>query len=70
MQNTPQELANMLARSMNNGGYEISDQLLDALVQEFTICAEVDDEEGTNESKVYFTEALAYAANRVTHHLS
>lgn len=60
----PEDHATRLAGLMNSAGYEPTDALHDALVQEFTNCAEADAEDGSMDSLGDFLDALQYAAGR------
>ena len=63
--NATESLATDIANAMSAAGYEISDQLYNALETEFTAVLEDDPEEGDYSSLDVLLRALEYAANRV-----
>lgn len=63
---TPENLTTTIANTMSSAGYEISDQLFNALEAEFAAALEVDQEEGNSASIDTFLGALEYAAGRAS----
>ena len=55
-----------IASIMGGAGYSISDELHDALVLEFTNCAEEDQGEGDTFSTDTFLDALHHATDHTT----
>lgn len=62
---TPENLTNAIANTMSDAGYGISDQLFNALEEEFSTILETAKEEGEFTSLDTFLGALEYAANHV-----
>lgn len=62
----PENPTAAIANAMSAVGYEISDQLYNALETEFAAALEEDQEEGNSASLDTFLVSLAYAAARVS----
>lgn len=56
--------AEKFAEIMAHAGYDPTDELRHALVQEFANCAEADAEDGSMDSLGDFLDVLQYAAGR------
>lgn len=62
--NTPENLTTFIADAMSAAGYDISDQLYNALEKEFTTALETDQEEGNFSILDTLLGSLEYAVNR------
>ena len=66
---TAEERLTRFANLMNAAGYDMADEMREALLQEFANCAEADEEYGGNDSMATLMDALEYAASHMARDL-
>ena len=67
---TAEQYLNKFASLMSSAGYEITEIMQEALLQEFTNCAEADSEFEGEDSAMALMHALEYAASYMANDLT